>query len=101
MPAETAKEAAKAAIEVSGSGMWQWFAGSLSVVGAGIAGVWGHVTGRIKTLEEIAVSKKQLEDHTREENEKFAALFDKHDDLMREVTVVGKAVARIEGKLDQ
>ena len=92
MPIETTKDVAKVVTEnVSAwSSIWQWTIGG---IGTGLVGMWGHVTGRLKKLEETLVTAQQMKEHTEQEDKKF-------EDLFHEVREIGKAVARIEGKLE-
>ena len=95
MPVDGAKEVAKVVVE-SSPGLLQWAVGGL---GAGLAVIWGHITGRIKKMEETAVSAAALKEHIDEENEKFRELFTKHDGIIEKVSEISNAVARIEGAL--
>ena len=94
------KEVAHLAVETSGhfGSIWQWIVG---MTGAGLVGLWGHLTGRIKRLEDTVSTAKMLQDHIEDENKKFDALFANNHDIHAEVTTIGKAVARIEGMLDK
>ena len=99
MPDQT-KEVAKVVVETSGSlgAFWQWLIGG---IGTCVIGVWGHVTGRIKKLEDTVVTAKVLKDHIDDENDKFSELFAKHERTMEKLSVIGEAVARIEGKINR
>ena len=97
---DSAKEVVKVAVETSGSlsTFWQWLIGG---IGTCVVGVWGHVTGRIKKLEDTVVTAKVLKDHIDDENDKFVELFRKHEMAMEKLSVIGQAVARIEGKINR
>ena len=98
MPVEETKEAARIAVEASGgfSSIWGW---SMGVIGTGIMAVFGHITGRIKKLEENTIKKEHFKAHEKEESEKFDTLFDKHDKTFEKVSSIQSSVARIEGQL--
>lgn len=100
MPIEQAKEAAKMVVETSGifSAIWQWIVGG---IGAGLIGLWGHITGRVKKLEETHVTSEQLRDHIDSEDLKFNALFEKADKMGDKLSNIAESVARIEGKLNK
>ncbi len=100
MPVDTAKEAAKIVLDTSSGlgGLWQSLIGAL---GVGIAGLWGHVTGRLKKIEDNQVTAAALKEHIDDENEKFRTLFTKHDGISEKVADIAASVARIEGKLDR
>ena len=99
-PVEQAKEVMKVAVETSGafSSIWHYIIGGLAT---GVAGMWGHLTGRIGKLEDRIVGKEAFDKHVIDENSRFDVLFDKHDKLLDQVTTIGRSVARIEGKLDK
>lgn len=100
MPIDQAKEAAKLAVETSGvwSNIWQWLLGG--VCASGVA-VWSHLTGRIRVLEERAVTSEKLSEHIADEQQKFEALFNRHDHLIDTVSEIRESVARIEGRLEK
>lgn len=100
MPIDTAKDAAKVVVETSGSfsGFWQWL---VSITGAGVLGIWGHITGRIKKLEDTLVTAQAFDKHIMDEELKFKELMSKHDILLGKISEIGHSVARIEGRLDK
>lgn len=98
MPLEGAKEVAKVAVETSGSAMG-WIVAALGGVGASIAGIWKHIHSRVSILEQSIVTHNTLREHINDEEEKFQALFNKHDTVIDKINNIGNAVARIEGKL--
>lgn len=100
MPVEQAKDAAKLVVEASGvfGEIWKWLIG---VLGAGLVGLWGHITGRVAALEKNQVTEARLQKHENIEDEKFNVLFDKNERLIEKVSEIQSSVARIEGKLDR
>lgn len=98
MPVEQIKEATKVIVEASGSlaGVWQWI---ITAIGGALVGLWSHLTGRLKKLEETVTTQDIMREHAAQEEKKFDALFASHRIIMEEVTIIGKSVARIEGKL--
>jgi hypothetical protein len=100
MPSEITKEVAKIAIETSGtfSHIWEIIVSGIGIV---LAGMWAHITGRLKKVEEGHVTAQMLKQHLDDENDKFRELFSKHDGVIEAVSDIRAAVARIEGKLSQ
>ena len=100
MPVEQAKEAAKVLVETSGSlsGVWSWI---ITALGGSVVGLWGHVTGRIKKLEDTIATSTMLKDHIEDENEKFNAIFEKMDHSADKISTIAASVARIEGVLSR
>ena len=98
------KEAAKLVVETSGSftEIWRWIMGA---TGAGLLGLWGHITSRVKKLEDSSSTlvsiRAELSNHIEDETIKFTDLLSKHDSLSRDMPVVRETVARIAGKLSK
>ena len=100
MPVDTGKEVVKVAVEASGSlaEWWRWVIGGC---GAGVVALWGHITGRVKVLEDTAITGKALKEHIDYENEKFRVLFEQSTGNAEILTQVRESVARIEGRLEK
>lgn len=74
----------------------RWVVGG--IVG-GILLVWGHITGRLKALENTIVTHRILEQHIDNEQKQFDVLFNHQRETSKAIAEIGKSVARIEGKL--
>ena len=78
-------------------GEWaRWAVGG--VVGGAVL-VWGHLTGRIKALENTIVTHRILEQHIYNEEKQFDVLFTHQRETSKAIAEIGKSVVRIEGKL--
>ena len=100
MPLKEAEEAAKVVVEASGSAhsILQWILGGIAT---GATALVAHVSGRLKHLEKNRVTSERFEEHVKDEDDKLATLFSKHDRLLDKVSSIQASVARIEGKLDK
>lgn len=101
---ETVKEVAKVAAEVAqtqaGGALAEWWRWVIGGVGTGLFALWGHITGRVKHLEDTVSTQQMLREHTETEEKKFDALFALARDNAEVLTRVRESVARIEGILD-
>lgn len=97
MPIETAKEITKVVAE-SGSSWWQWVLGMLGGFGGTL---WAAMGGRVSRIERNMVTKEAFGQHTTDEEKKFEALFNKHDDMANDISAIRASVARIEGHISK
>jgi hypothetical protein len=77
----------------------EWARWATGGVVAGVVLVWGHLTGRIKALENTIVTHRTLEQHIDSEEKQFDVLFNHQRETSKAIAEIGKSVARIEGKL--
>ena len=77
----------------------EWIRWAIGGVVLGIITIWAHITGRLKALEDNAVTNEVLRTHREREDEKFSILFRKHDEGNTKLNNIGTAVARIEGAI--
>ena len=103
MPIEPIKEVVKVAVETSAHTVMDWIIAVVTSFVAALAAMWKYVSGKFSKIEvdsyDLSELKKDLEKHIAEESRVFETLFEKHDHALDQINLIGRSVARIEGKL--